>query len=100
MAECKNMLTRLRIGRTLCHLMVLTSLKPAAFIALVALFCIASPVWADGEQRQTAPGAASNPPSGWDLALTGGFVATGLVDPVYALGNVTGQVSRVVVRQT
>jgi hypothetical protein len=36
---------------------------------------------------------------GWDLALTGGFVATGLVDPVYALGNVSGQPSRVVLRQ-
>jgi hypothetical protein len=35
----------------------------------------------------------------WDLALTGGFVASGLVDPVYALGNVTGQPTRVVVRQ-
>jgi hypothetical protein len=36
---------------------------------------------------------------GWDLALTGGFVATGLVDPVYALGSVAGQPSRVVLRQ-
>ena len=44
--------------------------------------------------------ANSDASTGWDLALTGGFVATGLVDPVYALGNVTGQVSRVVLRQT
>jgi len=33
------------------------------------------------------------------MALTGGFVATGLVDPVYALGNVAGQPTRVVLRQ-
>src|SRR4051794_21834820 len=100
MAECKNMLTPMRIGRTLCNVMVLTSPKLTAFVALVALFCIAGLVRADDEQRRAASAPASDPPSGWDLALTGGFVATGLVDPVYALGNVTGQVSRVVVRQT
>ena len=44
-----------------------------------------------------APAVAQ--PTGWDLALTGGFVASGLVDPVFALGNVTGQPTRVVVRQ-
>lgn len=43
--------------------------------------------------------AVAQPRTGWDLALTGGFVASGLVDPVYALGNVTGQPTRVVVRQ-
>jgi hypothetical protein len=42
--------------------------------------------------------AAAQPRSGWDLALTGGFVASGLVDPVFALGNVSGQPTRVVVR--
>jgi hypothetical protein len=31
--------------------------------------------------------------------LTGGFVATGLIDPVYALGAVSGQPTRVVLRQ-
>ena len=41
----------------------------------------------------------AQPQTGWDMALTGGFVASGLVDPVYALGNVTGQPTRVVVRQ-
>jgi hypothetical protein len=30
--------------------------------------------------------------------LTGGFVATGLVDPVFALGTLSGQPTRVVVR--
>jgi hypothetical protein len=43
--------------------------------------------------------AVAQPQTGWDLALTGGFVASGLVDPVFALGNVTGQPTRVVVRQ-
>jgi len=43
--------------------------------------------------------AGAEPQTGWDMALTGGFVASGLVDPVYALGNVTGQPTRVVVRQ-
>ena len=43
--------------------------------------------------------AVAQPRTGWDLALTGGFVASGLVDPVYALGNVTGQPTRVVVRE-
>ena len=43
--------------------------------------------------------AVAQPQTGWDLALTGGFVASGLVDPVFALGNVAGQPTRVVVRQ-
>ena len=37
---------------------------------------------------------------GWDMSLTGGFVTSGLVDPVYALGNVTGRPTRVIVRET
>jgi hypothetical protein len=36
----------------------------------------------------------------WDLALTGGFVANGLIDRVYALGTVSGRPTRVVVRET
>ena len=43
--------------------------------------------------------ASAQPSAGWDMALTGGFVASGLVDPVFALGNVAGQPTRVVVRQ-
>jgi hypothetical protein len=31
--------------------------------------------------------ARAQPQDGWDMALTGGFVASGLVDPVFALGN-------------
>ena len=44
--------------------------------------------------------AQSSPSSGWDMALTGGFVASGLTDPVWALGTVSGSPIRVVVRQT
>jgi hypothetical protein len=54
---------------------------------------------ADQEQQGRAP-QANVAPSGWDMALTGGFVASGLIDPVYALGSVPGQPSRVVVRAT
>jgi hypothetical protein len=67
----------------------------------VALTCallgagVASAEEQRGRQRSSAAPTES---SGWDLALTGGFVATGLIDPVYALGNVAGQPTRVVVR--
>ena len=74
--------------------------RSIALLTVLALLCIgASVARADDEQREAARPATAEPPSGWDLALTGGFVATGLVDPVYALGNVTGQASRVVLRQ-
>ena len=81
--------------------MVTFSRALMAFVTVCALLCIgASAASADDEQRRertvTAGGEVS---SGWDLALTGGFVATGLIDPVYALGNVTGQPTRVVLRQ-
>lgn len=49
----------------------------------------AAPAWAQPAAR-----------GGWDLALTGGFVASGLTDPVWALGTVTGSPTRVVIRQT
>ncbi len=82
--------------------MVTASPKSVAFLAVVALLCIGgSSASADDERRegQRAAAASTDAPSGWDLALTGGFVATGLVDPVYALANITGQPLRVVVRQ-
>ncbi|HZT76177.1 MAG TPA: hypothetical protein VFA27_05935 [Vicinamibacterales bacterium] len=44
-----------------------------------------------------APAVAAD---GWDMSLTGGFVASGLTDPVYALGTVTGRPTRVIVRET
>src|SRR4051812_388839 len=73
----------------------------AAVTVSALLFAGASAARADDEQRQRR-GQTSTTDSGggWDLALTGGFVATGLVDPVYALGNVPGQPTRVVVRET
>jgi hypothetical protein len=46
------------------------------------------------------PGRASAQSAGWDLALTGGFVANGLTDPVWALATATGSPIRVVQRQT
>ena len=82
--------------------MVTISRKSTACLTVWALLGIAvSSAHAADEQggRQRAP-AETTPPTGWNLALTGGFVTTGLVDPVYALGNVTGQPARVVVRQT
>lgn len=46
----------------------------------------------------SAPALAGD--DGWDMSLTGGFVTSGLVDPVYALGTVSGRPTRVVVRET
>jgi hypothetical protein len=70
---------------------------PVAAFTVLALFGIgASSARAGDDQARTAN---TEPRSGWDMALTGGFVASGLVDPVYALGNVTGQPTRVVLRQ-
>jgi hypothetical protein len=68
--------------------MLMSSPKSIALVTVFALLCIGG-----------SAAAADDKPTGWDLALTGGFVATGLVDPVYALGNVTGQAARVVLRQ-
>jgi len=84
--------------------MVTFAPKPIAAFAVLALLCIgASAASADDEQRgrgRAVSASGEEPSSGWDLALTGGFVATGLTDPVYALGNITGQATRVVVRET
>jgi hypothetical protein len=82
--------------------MVSSSPRSVAVVTVLALFCAcASAAAADDEQRGRARAVTtpSDAPSGWDLALTGGFVATGLIDPVWALGNVTGQPTRVVLRQ-
>jgi hypothetical protein len=78
--------------------MFTASAKPISLVAVAVLLCLAAPARANDEQRGRTP-PASDAQSGWDLALTGGFVATGLVDPEYALANVTGQPVRVVVRQ-
>ena len=102
MVVAKNLLTLVSRERTLCSVMVTAFPKSIAVLTVFALFCIgASSALADDEQRgrARAVAATSDAPSGWDVALTGGFVATGLVDPVYALGNITGQPTRVVLRQ-
>jgi hypothetical protein len=82
--------------------MVISSPKSIALLTVLALLCIGgSAASAADEQRAGARAvtAGSDPSDGWDLALTGGFVATGLVDSIYALGNITGQPTRVVLRQ-
>src|SRR3978361_745330 len=75
---------------------------PIFLLVVSALICIgASAAAADDEQRGRgrAAAASGDAPAGWDLSLTGGFGAMGLVDPVYALGSITGQPVRVVLRQ-
>jgi len=75
--------------------------KPIASLAVLALLCIgvSAASAADRQSERAVAASGDAPPSGWDLALTGGFVVSGLVDPVWALGNVTGQATRVVLRQ-
>jgi len=73
----------------------------SAIVAVVWLAGLAVPAAAADEQRgreRNTP--SSDAPAGWDMALTAGFVMSGLTDPVYALGNITGQPTRVVVRET
>jgi hypothetical protein len=66
----------------------------------VALLIVVVPCASAAEDQRLRGGAAQadNEQTGWDLALTGGFVMSGLVDPVYALGTVTGSPARVVLR--
>jgi hypothetical protein len=86
---------------TVCTTMVNFSARTIALPLAFALFCLGAATASATDERQERGATASSPAStsGWDMALTGGFVATGLVDPVYALGNVSGQPSRVVLRQ-
>jgi len=86
MAFRKKPVDTVRHERTLCSVM-----RTGRWKVVIVVGAIASAVGA-------AP-ALAQPHTGWDMALTGGFVASGLVDPVYALGTVTGQPTRVVVRQ-
>ena len=78
--------------------MVPVTIKSLAAFTLVASLACAPVLAADGQRGRAQP--AADVPGGWDMALTGGFVACGLTDPVYALGSVTGQIARVVVRET
>jgi hypothetical protein len=82
--------------------MVIFPRNPFVVLTAFALLCIGASAASAADGRRggdAAPAAGGDAPSGWDMALTGGFVATGLVDPVYALGNVAGQPTRVVLRQ-
>jgi hypothetical protein len=73
-----------------------------AIMAVVSLAGTALPASAADEQRERGSNttASSDAPAGWDMALTAGVVMNGLTDPVYALGTVPGQPTRVVVRET
>lgn len=73
--------------------------KSIASLTVLALVCIGVSVASADDGQRAVTASSDAPPSGWDLALTGGFVVSGLVDPVWALGNVTGQATRVVLRQ-
>jgi hypothetical protein len=75
--------------------------SPLPLLSLVitlALLATASPAVAD-EQRGRAAAQGGSSADGWDMALTAGFVVSGLTDPVYGLGNVSGSPVRVVARQ-
>jgi len=87
---------------TLCSMMDRTRWRiAAAVVAVASLAGTASPASADDQRGRGRDTTASNDTStGWDVALTAGFVISGLTDPVYALGNVTGQPTRVVLRET
>ena len=78
--------------------MVTFNLRRIAPLVVFVAFAGAPVRAAAGEQRAGAL-SAGEAAGGWDMALTGGFVACGLVDPVWALGSLTGQPTRVVVRQ-
>ena len=93
----KYQLTHSRTEATLSD-MVPMSWKSVAVLVVLSIAIGAAPASAD-EQRGRAPSTSSES-SGWNMALTGGFVVTGLTDPVYALGTITGQPTRVVVRFT
>jgi hypothetical protein len=72
-------------------------LLPRATIVATVLCAVVGTATASADEQRAGQRAAPVP-SGWDLALTGGFVVSGLVDPIFALGNITGQPTRVVVR--
>jgi hypothetical protein len=98
----RYLLTLMSHETTLCSMMDGTRWKlAAAAVAVVSLAVTASPVSADDQRgRERGTTTTSDPSTGWDMALTAGFVISGLTDPVYALGNVAGQPTRVVVRET
>jgi hypothetical protein len=101
MVTAKYLLTLTAAKTRVCTTMVNFSVRTIALPLAFALFCLGSTTASATDERRdhgATPAPSESTPS-WDMALTGGFVATGLVDPVYALGNVSGQPSRVVLRQ-
>jgi hypothetical protein len=69
---------------------------------LLLLMTIVSSVIHPGPVAAQQPrvAATTDAATGWDLSVTGGFVVSGLIDPVYALDTVPGRTTRVVVRET
>ena len=81
------------------NLRVLRSASGAFALACLSVFGLPGSAFASVEQAaQSAPDATLA--TGWNLGLTGGFVVSGLADPVYALGTLSGQPTRVVIRET
>ena len=71
----------------------------AVLIFFTALACAPVGAAADEQRGVARQATATGPAGGWDLALTGGFLACGLTDPVFALGSLPGRPTRVVVRE-
>jgi hypothetical protein len=80
--------------------MVITARHALVASIAVAMLVGVVPCASAVEDQRVRGGAAQtdNQQTGWDLALTGGFVMSGLVDPAYALGTVPGSAVRVVIR--
>ncbi len=72
----------------------------ATFVVAVLVLVAPSASAGDEQGDRGSSAQSGSQTAGWDLALTGGFVMSGLVDPVYALSTVPGQLTRVVVRDT
>ena len=68
--------------------------------AVIGLFAVLLAVLPARAADPPQPAPESTRSDGWDLALTGGFVANGLTDPVWALGTIPGRPTRVVIRDT
>ena len=99
MATTKYLLTLEATETTVCTTMFTLSPRTIALPLACALFLLEAAANASAADQRSASASQGESTPGWDMALTGGFVATGLVDPVYALGNVSGQPTRVVLRQ-
>jgi hypothetical protein len=83
------------VGTNMCPVI----LKRIVLVVLASIACLPVRAAAEEQRGRTSASPVSGAPTGWDMALTGGFMACGLTDPVYALGSISGQPTRVVVRE-